>query len=298
MQVLITGASGLLGSELARALVARGDTVIALTRSPRTAVDGMRWVTWTPEDSYGLQTALDGVDAVVNLAGETIGQSWNEETRGRILNSRLETTRALVTAIGAAAKRPSVLVSASGAHYYGTAGDTPMSETSPQGRGFLADVCYEWEKAAVTAEALSVRVVRCRFGMVLAKDGGALPRLRAPLRWGIAPLLGDGRQWVSWIHVADVVQAMLTAIDRTSVQGALNLVAPLPATHAEFVGALRTLYGRSLAIRIPGALLRLALGSMASELLLAGADVRPERLLALGFEYRFGTLGTALADLA
>ena len=298
MNVFVTGASGLVGRRLCAALRGRGDDVVALTRSARPPTPGLRWVMVDPLAPTDWTGELAGCSAVVNLAGETIGQRWTPKRRASIFASRVRSTQALVEAIARLDTRPTVLISASAIGFYGTDPQQTFQETSPQGRGFLADLCFEWEKAALGAEALGVRVVRPRFGLVLSAEGGALPKLLSPLKLGVGAKLGSGEQWVSWILIDDLVALLLWALDTPAVRGAVNAVAPQPVRHRELMDTLGHVVGRRAWLRAPAPMIRLALGAMADEMLLSGQQVSSARAQAQGFVFRFPTLEMALRSIA
>ncbi len=290
MQVLITGASGTIGAALARALVARGDTVTGVSRTPgRQAGAPGSWIGWD-----GLAAAVASADAVVHLAGrEVAGGRWSEACKRELRASRIDTARLLVDAIEAAARKPAVLVSSSAVGYYGPHGDEPIDESSPPGGDFLATLCRDWE-AAVTAAP--VRTVVLRSGVVLTREGGALPRLQLPFRFFLGGWIGSGRQWVSWIHIADEVGLILYALDHAHVRGALNATAPEPVTGKAFSKALGRAMHRPALVPVPAFLLRLQLGEGAT-VLTTGQRVIPRHASELGYPFQFPALADALADL-
>lgn len=291
-RVVVTGASGLLGSRLVAALVARGADVVALSRVER-SVAGSTTVRWDPESSAIPEAVLDGASTIVNLAGEPIGEGrWTAARRRRILESRTTTTRRCVDALGGSG--PGTLVNASAVGYYGGT-EEPVDESSPAGDDFLAGVCARWEGEAVRGEDRA-RVVRLRTGIVLARDGGVLPRLLRVARLGAAGPLGSGRQWTSWIHVEDAVAALLACVDDERLEGPVNAVAPHAVRQRELARALARLVHRPSVLPAPAAVLRLVLGQMA-DLVLIGQSVEPAALGAVGFEWRFPTLDDALLDL-
>lgn len=299
MKVALTGANGLLGRPLVEQLLAAGHAVHVLVR------DVTRAAAWLPpgvtaaffEAGRPLKPdALAGAEAVIHLAGEPVAQRWTEEAKRRIRDSRALGTRGLVEAIGAAGGTVRHLVSASGVDFYGDQGDAPLTEESPKGEGFLADVCDLWEFEAQKAEQHGVRVTRVRLGPVLAPEGGMLRRLVPVFRWGAGGKVGSGRQYVPWIHHADAVGLLRFALETPGAQGALNAVAPTPVTSAELARALGRALHRPAALPAPAFALRAALGEM-SEVLLASHRVLPQRALALGYRFRFPELAPALADL-
>lgn len=303
MIVAITGATGFVGTRLTAHLLAAGHEVVALTRSPERAERVLpvrcRSVAWDPEHGRGDASALDGVDAVVNLAGAGVADGrWTARRKDAIVRSRVDTTRRLVDAIAAlpAERRPRVLVSASAIGFYGDRGDEVLSEESAPGTGFLADVCRGWEDAARGAEPHGIRTVRIRIGVVLGREGGALARMLPPFRLGLGGRIGSGDQWMSWIHVDDLVALIAFALERQDVRGVVNAVAPNPVTNAEFTATLGRVLGRPAIVPVPSVALRLALGEMAT-VLLEGQRVTPAAAQALGFRFGHPELGGALVDV-
>ena len=291
MKVAIVGASGLIGRHLATALRARGDEVVAVSRSG--SVAGGMAVRWDPAHEALPAAARDGVDAVVNLAGTplTAGR-WSTDTRRAILASRLDTTRGVADALGDGG--PAVLVNSSAVGYYGPTEDA-VDESAPAGDDFLATVCSAWEAAAMTASPRG-RVVCTRTGIVLSPDGGAWPRLARVARLGVLGPLGSGRQWVPWIHVADEVAALCWCLDHDEVEGPANLVAPEAVRQAEFASAVRRAVHRPKAPPAPATLVRLALGESAT-LVLTGQRAVPSVLDKCGFAFGFPCLDGALVAL-
>jgi len=292
MRVAIVGATGLIGRHVAGALSRRGDEVVAISRRGA-PVEGARPLRWDPAAGPLPPGALDGVDAVVNVAGAPIApRPWTERRRQVIRDSRVLTTRRVVDAL-AAGGGPRVLVNASGVNYYG---DAPydVTESSPPGRGFLAELCVEWEHEAHRAEGAGMRVAVLRSGVVLASDGGSLPFLARPARLGLAGPLGGGRQWFPWIHIADEVGIVLLALDQEDVRGPLNLVAPTPVRQRDFARALGRVLHRPALVPAPAVALRLALGRLAQELLLEGQRAVPRAAMDAGYRFRFETVEPAL----
>jgi len=291
--VLISGATGLVGTRLVEALRRDGDAVRTLTRRPQaqefeaTVWDGLR----IPAD------ALTDVRAVVHLAGEPVfAGRLTSARRQRIRASRIESTQSIVEALAdmPPASRPAVLVCASAVGYYGSRGDEPLDESVPPGEGFLADLCVEWERAAQHANALGVRAVSLRIGIVLAAEGGALRRLALPFRAGLGGRLGSGSQWFPWIHVDDLVGMLRAALRDERWRGPVNAVAPAPVTNAELTRSLGRTLRRPTPLPVPAALLRLALGELACELL-DSRRVVPRAAQEWGFEFTHPSLDEALA---
>ncbi len=301
--ILIAGGTGLLGRALARRLAASQREVVLLSRSAAGsagALDlppGCRLEAWDGRTAAGWGGLASGAAAIVNLAGESIaGGRWSAARRARILGSRLQSTAALVEAIAQAKEPPQALLQASAVGYYGDRGDELLTEDSAAGGGFLGATAKAWETASAAAETFGVRRVVARTGVVLAREGGAFPKMALPFRLGAGAILGSGRQWMSWIHLADEIAALEFLIDNEAARGAVNLVAPEPATQAGFSRALARALHRPLLARAPAWTLRAALGEMA-DLVLASQRVAPQRLLELGFRFRFPALADALGDL-
>ena len=303
MRIILLGGSGLLGRHLARHLVARGDEVLVLGRDAerirRRVPAGVRVGSWSSDDVTGLASAVSGVDAVVNLAGAPIGPwPWTLGRRRSIVESRLASTRALVAALAALPedRRPSVFVNLSGTDRYTGQDATEATEASPSGAGFLAELCLAWEAEAVRAGGLGVRVVLLRTGFVLARDAAVLRLYALPFRFGLGGPLGNGRQWMSWIHVDDWVGIACLAIDDERVAGPLNAVAPIPARQADVAAAIGAALGRRSWLAVPAGLIRLALGE-ASILALGSRRVAPAVVTALGYDFRQPDLAAALLDV-
>lgn len=296
--VVVAGGTGLVGRHLVTRFLGQGVKVTVLTRNPKGAQlqEGATARGW--ED---LVHVLEEADALINLAGEGIAdRRWSAARRKVLLRSRLESTNRLVQGLQASTRRPAVLVNASAIGYYGPQGTDPVDESSPRGTGFLAEVCQAWEDAATPATALGVRLVRLRIGIVLARDGAALPKMALPIRLGLGASLGDGRQGFSWIHVEDLVSLLVEAARDSRWEGAINGTAPHPVSQGAFTHLVAKRLHRPVwpvPAFLTRAMLRLLLGEMAEAMLLRGAFVRPERALALGFPFRFPTAEAALEDL-
>jgi uncharacterized protein (TIGR01777 family) len=292
VKVAIVGSNGLIGAALARALVARGDSVVALSRSGAAGIGGALDMRWDPAEGPPPAAALDGADAVVNLAGVPIGgKRWTADRKREIHESRTLPTRLIVDAM-AQEGAPPVLVNGSAVGYYGTTEDT-VDETSPAGSDFLAETCVAWEREAVRAAEHAVRVVLVRTGIVLARDGGALPQMALPVKLFAGGPIGGGRQWIPWIHIDDEVGLLLLALDSADLSGPLNGCAPEPARQRDFVKALGSALGRPSILPTPAFPLRLAMGEMAT-LALEGQRAVPAVALAAGFEYVHPDLEAAL----
>lgn len=291
-RVAIAGASGLLGRALTASLSRQG---VRVSRLVRHVAGGPDEITWDPAAHRLDPAALEGIDAVVNLSGENVGAGrWTARRRKAILQSRLDATRTLAEAIGELRRRPSVLVNASAVGFYGDRGDESVAEGAPRGGGFLADVCAAWEAEALTMGRLGVRVTCLRFGVVLAADGGALPKLLPVFRLGLGGRVGSGRQWMSWIALADAIGAIEHALVTPSCVGAVNAVAPQAITNAGFTATLGRVLRRPTLLPVPAWVLRVVFGEMADGTLLASTRAVPERLRTSGFSFRFPLLEDAL----
>jgi uncharacterized protein (TIGR01777 family) len=327
MKVVITGSSGLVGTGLTDSLARDGHTVVRLVRTGAKKEDrksggehrqkqserpGQRSdggaivnVAWNPNtcdlegEPFGADRAkLEGADAAVNLAGASIaGESWSEERKALLKSSRVHITRELVCALEKLEDGPKALVSASAIGYYGNRGDEVLTEESKPGDDFLARLALEWEAEAVKAEALGMRVVRLRFGIILAKRGGALPQMMRPFKLGAGGRIGSGRQWMSWITLQDTVLVIRKVLENRAVSGAVNVVAPQPVRNADFSRALGHAMHRPAIFPTPAFALKFALGEMADALLLASQRVAPARLEQLGHRFSQRDLGTALASV-
>ncbi|HEX5610711.1 MAG TPA: TIGR01777 family oxidoreductase [Solirubrobacterales bacterium] len=300
MKVLVTGASGLIGSALCDALLARGDEVVGLTRSPeraRSSQPKITWHAWEPTLERPPAAAFDGIDAVVNLVGEKINQRWTEEAKQRIMETRRTGTRNLVQAIAGLEQRPGVLVSQSAVGYYGDRGDQVVDETAGPGSSFDAEVVAEWEKAAGEVEGSGVRLVILRTGQVLDASGGLLGELLTPFKLGFGGPIAGGSQYFSWIHTEDEVALILWALETESVSGILNATSPNPATNRDFSKALGRALGRPAVTPVPGFVLDLKFGREFGQVLRGGQRVVPRRALDLGFEFRYPELDGALRNL-
>ena len=300
MRTIITGGSGLIGRALAVELAAAEHEVIILSRAPGRVSGlpaGARAVGWDGRSAEGWQDLADGAAAIVNLAGESIAAGrWTAARKRRIAESRRQAGAAVVQAVAGAATKPQVLIQASAVGYYGPRGDETITEDAAAGADFLAQVCVPWEASTEPVERLGVRRVVIRTGIVLSRDGGALPRMMLPFRLFAGGPLGSGRQGFPWIHNADEVSAIRWLIEREDASGPFNLAAPETLTNAEFSRVLGRVMRRPSFMPTPGFALRLVLGELAT-LLLDGQRQVPRRLLDLGFTFRFPTAEAALRDL-
>lgn len=294
MRVVVAGGSGFLGSSLVEALRRDAHQVAVLTRRARRPGD----IAWSPDsDSGEWKRAIDGADAVVNLAGEGIAdRRWTTARKNSILQSRVTATRALVAAINEARVPPTTLLSASGINVYGAHRDEPVTEDSPAASDFLANVCKAWESEAQKATA-ATRVVLLRSGMVIARKGGALPKLALPFHLFAGGPVGSGQQYMSWIHRDDWVSMATWALAHAGISGPLNVTAPGAVTNADFARTLGRVLHRPAFFPVPGFVLRIAVGEMADAMLLTGQRVVPEKAQSRGFEFKYPTLEPALRNV-
>ena len=294
MKVVVTGATGRIGSHLVAALKARGDEVTVLSRDPGKASErlGVEAAAWNPVAEAAPASALAGRDAVVHLAGEDVGQRWSDDTKKAILASREQGTKHLVHGIFAVEPRPAVFVCASASGYYGARGDERVTEDDPPGRDWLADVVVRWERQADAAKA-ATRVVKVRTGIVLDAGGGALEKMLTPFKAGVGGPIGGGRQYMPWIHRDDLIGIYLAALDSPDFAGAVNAAAPEPATNRDFSKALGRALHRPAAAPVPGFTIKLMYGEMA-QLVLTGVRMVPGRADELGYAFKHADLDEAL----
>jgi uncharacterized protein (TIGR01777 family) len=299
-EILITGSSGLIGTSLVRDLQAKRISTIFLQRKPDRNSDLVS-VVWDPYAAQPLANPgrLNGVAAAVHLAGANVsGKRWSKAYKQEILESRVKPTRALAALLAGLSKPPPVLVCASAVGIYGDRGDEELSENSSPGTGFLADVCVAWEAAAEAARDAGIRVVHLRFGVVLASQGGALKQMLPVFRMGLGGALGSGRQWMSWVALADAIAAIEFAIREPQLVGPVNVVAPQAVTNLEFTRSLGRAVHRPAVVAAPAFALRMAFGEMADQALLASQRVARSRLTAHGFSFAFPDLDSALTEAA
>ncbi|GIW47332.1 MAG: hypothetical protein KatS3mg078_1209 [Deltaproteobacteria bacterium] len=299
MKILVTGAGGLIGSALTAFLKAGGHEVTRLRHSKRTGEvpSDRNEIFWNIEAKRIDLNGIEGHDVVVHLAGENIAGIWTGEKKRRIRESRVEGTRFLCESLSKLGEPPQVLVCASAIGYYGDRGDEVLTEEKPKGRGFLADVCSEWESAVEPAVKRGIRVVNLRFGIVLSPKGGALGMMLLPFRLGLGGRIGSGEQYWSWVALDDAIGAIYHTIKKTELEGPVNVVSPNPVTNREFVKTLGRVLGRPAFIPLPESLVRLVAGEMGEEMLLASVRVMPKRLLDSGYEFHYPDLEVALRHL-
>ncbi|WP_053235491.1 TIGR01777 family oxidoreductase [Sandaracinus amylolyticus] len=301
MRILITGVTGLVGARLAAQLLMSRVEIVALSRDPARAQEKVAAVSrawkWSPELAVPEQ-AVQGLDAVVHLAGESVAGRWTDEKKRAIEQSRVEGTRRVVEAIAALPEnqRPYVLVSASAIGYYGETGERDVREGDPPADDFLAKVCVEWEREAMKAEALGVRVVTPRLGLVMSPEGGALQRMLPIFKMGFGGKLGSGRQWWPWIHLDDVIGILQHAIAHRELRGAINATSPSPVRQSEFADVLGRVVRRPSFLPAPAFAIKTALGEFGSEVL-GSRKVLPTRALESGYRFKFRELEPALRDL-
>ncbi len=300
MRALITGASGFIGSALCDALLARGDTVVGLSRDPQRARrtnPSVIWHAWEPTLERPPATAFENVEGVINLEGEKINQRWTDDAKRRIMESRRTGTRNLIAALAGLEHKPRVLVNQSAIGFYGDRGEAMVDESAEPGEGYDAEVVREWEAAAREAEGVGVRLAIVRTGHVLDPRGGLLGELLTPFKLGVGGPIAGGRQYMSWIHIDDEVGILLWALDNERVSGTINSTAPKPVTNREFSKAIGRALGRSASMPVPGFVLDLKFGSEFGHVLRGGQRVMPRRALDLGYEFRYENIDAALKNL-
>ena len=296
-RVVLAGGSGFLGQPLVAALVARRHDVVVLSRTGASSSRaGHRTVAWSPDGTAGpWAKEIDGAQAVINLAGAGLADKrWNAARKDALLSSRVLSTRSLVTAVRNAAVRPGVFLQGSATGFYGLADDRVLDESHPPGGDFLAEMATAWEAEARPLEALGVRLVIVRTGIVLSRDGGALAKMMLPFRFFVGGPIASGAQYLSWIHLDDWIALMLWALDHAHVSGAINAAAPAPVTNREFSAALGRALHRPSWLSVPAFALRLLVGEMADVALIGGQRVVPTRALDLGFTFRYPAIDEAM----
>ncbi len=299
--IVMTGATGLIGSRVVRELQRRGDSVTILTRNPKRAKeklpDEVTALRWQSDENDDWEAAVDGADAIIHLAGESIAEErWTDEYKKRIYDSRIATAALLIDAVEKASSRPSVMISASAVGYYGDTGDQEVDENQEAGHDFLATLCTDWEAAVAKAKDFGLRVVSTRFGLVLAHDGGVLDKLLTPFKMFAGGPVGNGEQWFPWVHIDDVVGIILHALDSEETEGALNAVAPGLIRNREFAVALGEALDRPARFSVPAFVIKLAMGEL-GETLLGGQRAVPRRTMESGYTFKYQTIESALEDL-
>jgi uncharacterized protein len=289
-RILVSGSSGLVGSALLPTLKTQGYNV---TRLVRRAASGNDEIFWDPAQSISPEV-VSGFDAVIHLAGESIVGRWTDAKKSRIRDSRIPATAHLAQALAQARQKPGVFLSASAIGYYGNRADEVLTEDSAGGAGFAADLARDWELATAAATQAGIRTVQMRIGIVLAAGGGALQKMLPPFKMGVGGRIGDGRQWMSWVDVQDIVGAIHHLLKIGLLSGPVNLVAPKPVTNADFTKTLASVLSRPAIFPMPAFAARLAFGQMADELLLASQRVAPSKLIASGYSFRFSELRASL----
>ena len=298
-KIVITGATGLIGRKIAKRLIERGDEVIIFSRSiekaMRSVPNAARYVHWDINSEEWKQN-LNGIDVVINLSGENLmAKRWSSEQKKKIRDSRILSTKALVTTINELPDKPKVFVSASAVGFYGNP-ETEVDETFPPGKGFLAEVVKDWEKESEPLNKIGVRRVIVRIGIVLDKDGGALEKMVLPFKLFIGGPLGSGNQWMSWIHIEDLVKLFLFAIDNEDVEGVVNCVSPNPVNMKEFAKTIGITLKRPSIFKVPPFVLKMILGE-ASKTVLEGVKVSPAKVLNFGYEFGYKNIQEAIEDL-
>ena len=297
MNILITGGTGFIGKELRETLLKAGNNLVIITRNPKKYEDesasNQRFISWDDD----LVSEMENIDIVINLAGENLfGQRWNEQVKESIYNSRIDSTRSLVEAMRSAEKKPSVFISASASGIYGDQGDTILTEEFEVANDFLASVCKDWEEESQKAGKLGVRVVNPRIGIVLEEGGGALEKMIPPFKFFVGGPIGDGKQYMSWIHRSDLVKALVFPIENEKLEGAYNVCSPNPATMNEVAETLGDVMNRPSFFRVPKFALDIVLGA-AAQPITGSIRMQPKKLQVTGFEFRFEELEEALADI-
>lgn len=296
MKILITGASGLIGTALQRSFTDKGHELLLAGRGQPTKTNQIKW---TIEDGFREEDMprLEGLDAVVHLAGESIaGLRWTEDKKKEIRESRVKGTQSLINTLAGLERKPRVLIAASAMGFYGDRGDEIVTETSKPGDNFLAEVAKEWEMESRRAEDSGIRTVLLRTAIVLSKDGGALATMLTPFKFGVGGVVGSGKQWMSWVSLDDVVEIINFAIENENLRGAINVASPNPVTNEEFTKTLGDVLYRPTILPLPEFAVNLMFGEMGDTLLLNSTRVEPRRLKDAGYEFKFPNLRSALEN--
>ncbi len=298
MKIVIAGGTGLVGRKMVDKLIADGHTVFVLSRSEEKIISSnLTYLKWDPEKWQIPVAEIDGCDAIINLAGANINdQKWDASFKRIIVDSRIFSTRCLVKACEKMAKRPKTFISASAVGFFGDAGEKSCVEDSPKGTGFLPDLCESWEREASRAQDLGIRTVIARLGVVLSKDGGALAQMLPIFRWGLGGTLGNGKQFMSWIHIDDVVKALDWFLNRDKISGTFNVTAPSPVSNKEFTKTLGDVLKRPTFMFVPKFALKKKLGEM-SQVVLSGQKVLPQKCMRFGFQFSYPNLHSALMQI-
>jgi uncharacterized protein len=294
MNILVTGSSGFVGSAIIPVLKGKGHEIKRLVRAKKGHSDE---ILWTPPDQGPDPAALEGIDAVIHLAGESISSRWTDKRKQAIRESRGKSTRVLVDALVRMKTPPKILISASAIGYYGNHGDEIVRDGDAPGSDFLASVCREWEAATEQASQKGIRVVNLRFGIILSSEGGALGKMLTPFKMGLGGKIATGRQYMSWIAMDEVIQVILFVLSQNALQGPMNTVAPKPVTNEEFTKTLGRVLQRPTVFPMPAFAARLAFGEMADALLIGGVRVEPAKLARSGYSFRYPDLEVALRHI-
>ena len=295
MKVLVTGSNGLVGREVVSRLTGAGHYVVRMVRNNPNRARGD--ILWDPVTGHIERSSLIDIEGVVHLAGENLLGIWTKNKRERIHKSRVVATEYLCEALASLTPRPKTLIAASAIGYYGSQGDTRLTEVSPSGKGFLAQLCREWEDATAIARNAGIRVVNMRLGIVLSPRGGALASMLPPFKIGLGGPLGFGRNYMSWISIDDLVDAILFVLEQTTISGAVNMTSPDPLTNKDFTKSLAKALHRPAFLPVPTLLLKALPGNMAEETMLSSARVEPAKLLRAGFKFQHPTLDAALQSI-
>lgn len=301
MRVIVAGGSGFIGSELIRKLLVSKHQVVLLSRKPvgvRSVYnESLQIVQWDGKTVGSWAKFIDGADAIINLSGENVAaKRWSESQKARLIDSRINPTRAILQSISQATKKPRVLINASAVGYYGNFGDGDVTESHIKGEGFLSDLCEQWEREALHAEKYGLRIVLLRIGIVLSPSGGALKKMLMPFKYFVGGPLGSGKQWFPWIHLEDVIRITQFALENNGIKGALNIASPHPVTMSEFSYSLGKVLKRPSLFPVPSFVLKLLLGEM-SAIVLGGRKVIPKKLIDAGFVFKFIDINDTLFNL-